>query len=271
MSSRSERGKTGTSQKRKRFVEAVVSTEDGHGDGGAAAASIASISRRPSFSVSCADSREVVEEPSSQTRHLVQTLLLLSSKSNEVLTKLLRGKRLAISTRIESDTTTDEELSYNQLSALCSKLGAEISSQVHKKVHVVIASMEAVKTPATQRVRKAWKLHIPVVRVEWIQKCILAKELVPMDSRFCVLPPLCTTNDKEETTAAQPSSKKKKRLKTSQSSNEHNEGKEACDVMFHTVAKCYCICHDLAEEKGAEIKNCPWCINCSVNSSKTAE
>ena len=52
--------------------------------------------------------------------------------------------------------------SYKFICDRCRALGAQITSQVHRRVHAVIASPEAVRN-ATQRVRKAIKKGVAVV------------------------------------------------------------------------------------------------------------
>ena len=73
-----------------------------------------------------------------------------------------------MSTAGERDTE-----SWSQIAARVRAAGASVESIVHKRIGVLVASALAVRVK-TQRVRRAAKLGVPVVGVEFIEACINA-------------------------------------------------------------------------------------------------
>ena len=185
----------------------------------------------------------------------------------------MKGKRIAVSTRIDetnneknTSNTGTASLSYNQLKDMCLKSGAQVSSQVHKSVYAVIASDEAVKFPATQRVRKAWKLGIAVVRIAWIQECLQKNQFLPIAPFVISEPENKDITEKSDTEAAAPPRKRKKLKITSQSTNNsQNPPKVVVPEEKLVDLGCCCVCHDSAPEGMAT--DCEWCVECSVNAA----
>ncbi|KAL7563270.1 hypothetical protein ACA910_016634 [Epithemia clementina (nom. ined.)] len=193
---------------------------------------------------------------------------------------IFKGKRFAVSTRVhrnddadadENNDKTTKDLSFSHLRELCISFGAEYSAQVHKKVDAVVASSEAVETPATQRVRKAWKLGIPVVHMEWIHECKRRKQIVPMDLYYFpkkevqvknldrkLRPPPSSSSLEFSRTTKEP--RKSKRRKADSGSDINGE-KSTKDTEIDLG--CCCICHDSAHQ-GA-VTDCQWCTDCTVN------
>jgi len=62
-----------------------------------------------------------------------------------------------------------------------------LSRCVLRRCDVLVASYQSVRTK-TQRVRKAWKLNVPIVSVDYIDRCIAARRLLPA-ANYPVLPP----------------------------------------------------------------------------------
>ena len=70
----------------------------------------------------------------------------------------------------QHSTKNSSEVSYKMVAEACRIAGARISSQIHKKVNVVLCTKNAVDQ-LTQRVRKAKKKNIPLVDLSWLEKC----------------------------------------------------------------------------------------------------
>lgn len=186
----------------------------------------------------------------------------------------LKGRKLAVSTRIDDvngQNTKNNDgstfFSYNQLKAMCLQSGAQVSSQVHKSVYAVIASDEAVKFPATQRVRKAWKIGIAVVRIRWIQECLQKNQLLAL-APFIINGP--EKNYAAETAGDEDSAPPQKRKKfnaTIQSINSSSQNPRKDVVVEEKTVDlgCCCVCHDSVPEGTAT--DCEWCVECSVNAA----
>ncbi len=85
----------------------------------------------------------------------------------------LNGMVISISTLASNNANSDHDsssTSYNQMVKLCNDLGATVSSQVCKRMHVLVCTKSAVDK-STQRVRKAMKKKKPVVSIAWIEAC----------------------------------------------------------------------------------------------------
>jgi hypothetical protein len=162
----------------------------------------------------------------------------------------LRGAIVAVSTQ-SSGSANETVLTYKSVCALCIQAGASISGQVHQKVDYVIATVEAAGQgpghPPTQRVRKAWKRHIPVASVEWLRECCKEGRLIPLDQRY-----LWNEIDSAHAHVAIQQNRAVGKL----ASVERNEGVER-----KIDLGCCCVCHD----EGS--KDCKWCVDCSVNRS----
>jgi len=151
----------------------------------------------------------------------------------------LHGKIVSVSAVVDSNT----QWNYKRVTALCEAAGAKCSSQVHKKVFCVVATVNAIDQE-TQRVRKAWKREIPVLRLEWLQSCLREQSLIPMED-YEVQPPGVSRG------------KKVKESKPTQ---------ETEDAM-HTIEErkvdlgCCCVCHELQTTD-----DCEWCVDCRTSS-----
>lgn len=156
----------------------------------------------------------------------------------------LDKKREATSTG--NDAQQQQHLSWKNTIDKCKQYGANITSQVHKRVHALIVSDAAVRN-ATQRVRKAIKLGIPIVDISWIEACIKDGDRVDWTEYL--------RND--EAKEAAESKKKAGSL-----------GGEGCDVKFDISTDdanatsgwsepveldCCCVCHENGDLE------CLWC------------
>ena len=92
----------------------------------------------------------------------------------------LKGMTIAVSAHQKSSTSTSpasSSSSYNTISQECRDLGATVTGQVHKRVNFVICTDSAMEQN-TQRVRKAMKWNIPIVKIDWIRQCKIQKRRV---------------------------------------------------------------------------------------------
>lgn len=101
----------------------------------------------------------------------------LSSHSTQTA-KILNGIKLAISTydqekqnqRVNPNTESNIN-SYKSVMSDCLACGAQVTSQVHKRVYALICTKPAILRK-TQRIRKALKLGIPLIDVSWVRDCM---------------------------------------------------------------------------------------------------
>jgi hypothetical protein len=81
----------------------------------------------------------------------------------------LAGQRWSVTTAGERDTE-----SWKQITGRVRATGATVEAIVHKRIDVLVASALAVRLK-TQRVRRAAKVGVPVVGVEYIEACLARK------------------------------------------------------------------------------------------------
>lgn len=168
---------------------------------------------------------------------------------------ILNGLTLAVTTldKKREDTTStgndaQQQLSWKNTIDKCKQYGANITSQVHKRVHALIVSDAAVRN-ATQRVRKAIKLGVPIVDITWVEACIKDGKRADW------------TEYLRDTEAKEAAESKKKA---------GSSGGEGCDVKFDISTDdanatsgwsepveldCCCVCHENGDME------CPWCTS----------
>lgn len=194
------------------------------------------------------------------------------------------GKRFAVNTlqqphhqqpshkNDQQASSTDEDClsSFACIRDLCVTAGAEYSAQVHKKVDAVIASPEAIEPPATQRVRKAWKLGIPILTVKWLQDCVTRQQYIPMDLYYF-------PNQKHDQLQQQEQQRKRPyREKSVKAEGAPQNAKRPKSELDHQAVDdvasdqsriidlgCCCVCHDLVEP--GTVTDCEWCRDCNIN------
>jgi len=178
----------------------------------------------------------------------------------------LDKKREDVSTGTDADSSSHTSNARQQRSLKntidrCKQYGASITSQVHRRVHALIVSDAALKN-ATQRVRKAIKLGIPIVDIGWVEACIKNGNRVDWADYL-------RTDEAKE--AAE--SKKKTSLVVLNG--------EECGVCFDISADdgnatsgwsepveldCCCVCHENGDLE------CPWCTGetkCNITKKRT--
>ena len=156
----------------------------------------------------------------------------------------LAGKLFSVSTLVQASSADEKTENYKSVVALCESGGAACTPQVHKKVFCVVATGSAIQA-ATQRVRKAWKKGIPVVKLEWVKDCLVSGKLLAFgDYRVSM-------------GAAKPKSETSKK-DVSAPSKATNVADSPIDMTERTVALgCCCVCHETGETA-----NCEWCVDC---------
>jgi hypothetical protein len=172
----------------------------------------------------------------------------------------LNGLLVAVSALKESSNEASPD-TYNHLLSLCQQSGAQTTSQIHKRVKVLIVTPSAVRN-GTQRVRKAWKFNLPVVDASWLHACIQQETRIPLDE-YRILPPV--DDDKKTTTTAL---WKKTTNSTKKNTNNDVVADRIGDSSLeekHLDLGCCCICHDAADGHGKKETDCAWCVDCSVN------
>ncbi|KAL3778330.1 hypothetical protein ACHAWO_011180 [Cyclotella atomus] len=196
-------------------------------------------------------------KPSKRKRKSPSSSQTTSQKSN-----LFDGLTLAISTlesktaKSESDTTSIYT-NFKSLSNLLKSHGATISPQVHKRVHYLICTIQAVEN-LTQRVRQAIKRNVDIVNVDWVSSCIEKGERVDV-------PPYILNELAKEMVLTKP------KTNVELQNNATNDGYESSGSIPDENAAgwsepieldCCCVCHENGDE------DCPWCRECNVNLAK---
>jgi hypothetical protein len=188
----------------------------------------------------------------------------------------------------DNDNTTTTITTYAQLVATCrDQAGADTTSQVHKRVYCLVATNAAIQSGrrGTQRVRKAWKLNIPVVRVIWLQDCIEQGRIIDFATGnnkniYVASPPPQKSSSSNSTTTAHatttPTCEKEDIVRSAKAEPKDDDDDDdddaaaaAADAAGWSEAVdlgCCCVCHDSASPP----TDCPWCVECSVNLAAAA-
>lgn len=172
------------------------------------------------------------------------------------------------------------DTSYNELRRMIGDMGGNVSATVHKKVDFVVASAGAVSA-ATQRLRKADKFRVPVVKVEYILD-VYAGVVKPEE----VINYLYGADEIASSISAYKECSRQSLLSASESNIQNGGGSSLCgevDVCTETshdgkirrkrkmsdphsssqaatvssglTIECSCICHDRGES------SCSWCLS----------
>ena len=169
----------------------------------------------------------------------------------------LNGMTVSVSTLEEKGQSRSEAgMSFKEVSQACRDLGAAVSNQICKRVHVLICTRSAVEH-ATQRVRKAFKKNIPLVDSAWLKKCQL--ERARIDFEPYRLEKEATKSIDNYSKALEKSDDKKRSRSTDIDKEEEDE--ELPDRGWSEPADlgCCCVCH----EQGTT-DDCEWCVNCTA-------
>ena len=174
---------------------------------------------------------------------------------------VFNGLTLAIST-LESKTNdkeeSDEYNNFKTLSFILKTNGAIISPQVHKRVHYLVCTQQAVDN-LTQRVRQALKRNVDIVNVEWVKSCIKNGSRVNAESYMLndLTKELMSVKEKEKAEA------KHTQVDPLKDGYESDIPSENASGWSEPIAlDCCCVCHENGDE------NCPWCADCNINLAK---
>jgi hypothetical protein len=168
----------------------------------------------------------------------------------------LNGMTVSVSTLEEKGQSRGEAgTSFKEVSQICRDLGADVSNQISKRVHVLICTPSAVEH-ATQRVRKAFKKNIPLVDSAWLKKCQV--EGARVDIEPYRLEKEATASIDNYSKALEKSDDKKRSRSTD---IDKEEDEELPDRGWSEPADlgCCCVCH----EQGTT-DDCEWCVDCKA-------
>ena len=185
------------------------------------------------------------------------------SQSNKDRT-IFNGLTLAIST-LESKTNTQSDsdeyyTNFKTVSSLLKANGATISPQVHKRVHYLICTEQAVNH-LTQRVRQALKRNVDVVNVKWVKLCIENGGRVDVEEYL--LNGLATELMNVKTAETKEANKPNSFVGALEDGYESDiPGENAMGWSEPIALDCCCVCHENGDE------NCPWCTDCNINLAK---
>lgn len=182
--------------------------------------------------------------------------------------KLFNGLTLAISINQNNNMqTTDGDVSImkstNQksLKQTLKLHGATISPQIHKRVHYLICSNNAIQN-ITRPVRQAYKRNVDIVNVDWVNKCVTMNTRVNADDYICndLVGKLIDEKEKEKNL---PESGIDDGYKSDALPDEETTG-------WSTPIQldCCCVCHENGDFK------CPWCTgeqSCNLTLARLAK
>ena len=158
-------------------------------------------------------------------------------------------------------------LSFHSVSSQCQSLGATVTSQISKRVQLLITTSSAINQ-ATQRVRKAYKRQIPIVSIDWLHACNYDKKKNGSTGEVWIPPPI--DDYLIDISTIQEAIQKHQKSSTSSSGNTYNSkttkkeksSTETQDFDDDDIGwsepkdlGCCCVCH----ENGSE-QDCKWCI-----------
>jgi hypothetical protein len=183
-----------------------------------------------------------------------------------------RGVKTIVAPAVDND----EQYSYKGMAQQLRAAGATVSSQVHKRIHALIASnvksytypendIDNTKamssTPLfTQRIRKALKLNIPIADFSWVEDSMKEGRILDMKPYLFNISKAATMGiritairdkayKKEPESSQQDSTEKDKSVGSTTINNENNN---------YVSLGCCCACHDSENA----VYDCPWCVSC---------
>jgi len=187
-----------------------------------------------------------------------------STKQTSTDRAIFNGLILAISTlesktinKESSEATSDTYNNFKLISNLLKSNGATISPQIHKRVHYLVCTTQALDN-LTQRVRQTLKRNVDIVHVDWVKVCL--ETGVRVDAQKYLMKSRARELMDE---------KEKAESKTICVEKTINDGYES-DIPDENDAgwtspvqlDCCCVCHENGDE------NCPWCTECNINLAK---
>jgi hypothetical protein len=182
-----------------------------------------------------------------------------------------------------SDEKEEDKVSYNDLKRMIEEMGGKVCATVHKKVDYLVASKCAVDG-ATQRVRKADKFNVPVVKIAFIQD-VYKKTITPDavgsytftsenitdsieayknssitsagSSKVDTVPSESDHVKKDKKTGG---GKKRKLVESAPPPVASSSSYKTPSFVSNETFNCACICHDRGET------SCSWCVSVHIPS-----
>jgi len=184
---------------------------------------------------------------------------------------LERKKATSASTTENEDQKNDiqeegetEKLSYKSIVSKCKSLGATVTSQISKRVTLVLCTPWAV-TNLTQRVRKALTKNVDLVHVDWILQCCGGQKKVDYHTKEFLLNEI----GEKAMKFREDEKKKKEMVESMMEKNETVEKEEEYDENKGWTEPvelgCCCVCHENGD------LNCPWCVDCPFTIQRKKE
>eukprot|EP00035_Acanthoeca_spectabilis_P026865 m.464516 g.464516 ORF g.464516 m.464516 type:complete len:282 (-) comp23548_c0_seq1:2929-3774(-) len=172
------------------------------------------------------------------------------------VTSLSGGSNIDLPSQNDAGATDGGSTTDRDLTSRVTALGATFSATVHKKLDALVASRTAM-IARTQRVRKALKFGIPILKPEWIAACEKANAWVDVSeyvwpNRVERAP--TGQGPEEGQDSDEPSSDEHGQLNRSGSPGE--PGATPSWQPPEEWTSCYCSCHD--DESAPPF--CEWCI-----------
>jgi len=97
------------------------------------------------------------------------------------LKKVFKNILFAITTKNnDEDSVPDKDFNHDHLRQLIEARGGSVSPMLHKRVSVFLATEIAV-TKNSQRIRKAVKYGVPVVKIEYLNACLEASMMLDVE------------------------------------------------------------------------------------------
>ena len=156
--------------------------------------------------------------------------------------RIFNGRCFAVSLNQRADVE-DASASRQTVEALVSKHGGKVVNTVNKRVFCLLASDLAVES-CTQRVRKAVKRGVAVVRPAFVHACIKKARLLPL-SAFSV-----AQEEIEESLRKLELMKSRKTDKV----HEREDAQRESSYIRKIHIQCACSCHD------DELDSCSFCV-----------
>lgn len=175
--------------------------------------------------------------------------------------KLFCNKLFCITVASDKSDADSTVVSRDDTKKMVEELGGKVCSTVHKKVDFLVASETAVAA-ATQRVRKADKLCVPIVRTSYVSDCFESRKIPADISKYfhsnveeCIRAHKETSRDNcsrlDDAELKDSKEKKKRKAEASTDTDPYVIPELTSNMKF----QCSCICHDRGEA------GCSWCVD----------
>lgn len=158
---------------------------------------------------------------------------------------------------VSSTCPAGDQFAYKAVIALVKSLGGKISPTVHKRVYAVLATEESI-SKQTQRVRKAVKKNIPLLRPEYLLESQTQNQMLPL--KEYIYPEEVVQKLIDDAEAAEEIEAKRVAQIADAMGEDDQEDVVVENGTLADIAdkptECYCSCHEL------NTPDCPWCPDC---------